>query len=109
MLINFDFAEFDMSKRSGVNIQIDCIHSRAICDEIADRLRIILRRETSELPAYLKYLVERLAESDDEVILSATPSWVAPSIIPSLEDMMVRLETITPPQEDAPELADLAD
>lgn len=93
-----------MSKRSGVNIQIDCTHSRAICDEIADRLRIILRRETAELPPYLKYLVERFAESDGEVVLSATPSGVAPSIVPSLEDMIVRRDLIASHQEDAPAL-----
>jgi hypothetical protein len=98
-----------MSKRSGVNIQIDDTHSRAICDEIADRLRIILRRETAELPPNLKYLVERLAQSDSEVVLSATPSRVAPSIVPSLEDMIVWRELIVPHREDAPALADLAD
>ena len=80
------------------NIQIDHTHSRAICDEIADRLREILRREAAELPPYLQQLVERLAESD-----------VAPSIVPSLEDMMVRRELITFYHEDAPAYADLAD
>jgi hypothetical protein len=87
-----------MSKRSGVNIQIDHTHSRAICDEIADRLREILRREAAELPPYLQHLVERLAEGDD-----------APSIVPSLEDMMARRQRITSDHEDAPAYADLAD
>jgi hypothetical protein len=89
-----------MSKRSGVNIQINHTHSRAICDEIAYRLRQILRRESAELPPYLQQLVERLAESEGDV---------APSIVPSLEDMMVRREQITLYHEDAPAYADLAD
>jgi hypothetical protein len=98
-----------MSKRSDVNIQIDWTHSRAICDEIADRLRILLRRETAELPSYLQYLVERFAESEGEVVLLAKPSGVAPSIVPSLEDMIVRRDLLTSHQEDALALADLAD
>ena len=62
-----------------MNMQIEAVHSRAICDEIGDRLREILRRDaTSELPPRLQHLMERLAEADCET---------APSLVPSLEDM----------------------
>ena len=37
-----------MSNR--VNVEIDSIHSRAICKEIGERLRISLSRESPELP-----------------------------------------------------------
>jgi len=63
-----------------MNMQIEAVHSRAICDEIGDRLREILRREaTNELPPRLQHLMERLAEADRET---------APSLVPSLEDMI---------------------
>jgi hypothetical protein len=89
-----------MSKTSGVSIQIDHTHSRAICDEIADRLREFLRREPAELPPYLQQLVQRFAESEREV---------APSIVPSLDDMMPRRQQISSDHQDAPAYADLAD
>ena len=72
-----------MSKKNDANIQIDHMHSRAICDEIGDRLRETLGREPVELPPRLRLLVERLAELDGEV---------APSIIPSFGDMLPRRE-----------------
>jgi hypothetical protein len=84
-----------MSKRRGVNIRIDHMHSRAICDEIGDRLRDIFRRSTTELPLRLQSLIEQLSEADGEV---------APSIVPSFEDM-----TGVPHCEDTPAYSDLAD
>lgn len=57
---------------------IDSGHCRAICDEIADRLRILLDKETSEIPQQLRLLIDRLAELDGEQ---------APSIVPALDDM----------------------
>lgn len=69
-----------MIARTGVSVQIDALHSREICAEIGDRLREILQREAaSELPPRLRYLMERLTEADCEV---------APSLVPSLEDMV---------------------
>ena len=65
-----------MSKRSDVNMGMDQLHSRAICDEIGDRLRQILPPVAGPLPPRLQYLLDRLA--DDEL---------SPSIVPSLEDM----------------------
>jgi hypothetical protein len=67
--------------RNGAILQIDSVHSRAICDEIGDRLREMLRRETkAELPPSLQYLIEQLADADRDI---------APPIVPSLEDMIV--------------------
>jgi hypothetical protein len=69
-----------MLARTGVSVQIDALHSREICAEIGDRLREIFRREAaSELPPRLLYLMERLTEADREA---------APSLVPSLEDMV---------------------
>jgi hypothetical protein len=72
-----------MSKKNAADIRIDHIHSRAICDEIGDRLRVTLGREALELPPRLQMLVDRLAELDGSA---------APSIAPSLEDMLPRRE-----------------
>ncbi len=69
-----------MLTTTGMNMRIDAVHSRAICDEIGDRLREKLGREaTCELPPHLQHLIERLAEADRET---------APSLVPSLEDMI---------------------
>jgi len=70
-----------MLMRSGAGLPIDAVHARAICDEIGDRLRDILRRQASnELPPRLRYLMEQLAKLDDDG---------SPSIIPALDDMMI--------------------
>ena len=55
-------------------ICIDSLHSRAICDEIGYRLRILLQREALELPPSLRALLDRFAELD---------SVASPSIVPS--------------------------
>jgi len=72
-----------MSKKNAADIRIDQIHSRAICDEIGERLRETLRREAPELPSRLQLLVDRLAELDGRS---------APSIVPSFEDLLPRRE-----------------
>jgi hypothetical protein len=59
-------------------LAFDDTHSRAICDEIGERLRDVLGRDVSEMPAYLCRLVERLAELD------RVPG---PSLVPCIEDM----------------------
>jgi hypothetical protein len=88
-----------MSMTSRVNIDLDHVHCRAICDEIGDRLREILRRSASELPPRLNDLMARLAEADRE------PS---PSIVPSFGDMMAERETLAPHLDDRFLDADLA-
>lgn len=69
-----------MSSQRALPVQIDSGHCRAICDEIGDRLRILLDKQASELPQQLRLLIDRLAELDGEQ---------APSIVPSLDDMTV--------------------
>jgi hypothetical protein len=53
------WTEFDMQNRI---VRIDQIHSRAICTEVAERLRIILAMEQSEVPSGLKSQIDRLRE-----------------------------------------------
>jgi hypothetical protein len=68
-----------MSAIKGGSGSIDAVHSRAICEEVGERLRELLSRGPQpELPARLKYLMERLAQAD----LVASPS-----IVPSLDPM----------------------
>jgi len=67
-----------MSGLKALPVQIDSGHCRAICDEIGDRLRILLDKEASQMPRQLRLLVDRLAELDGEQ---------APSIVPSMDDM----------------------
>jgi hypothetical protein len=45
-------------------IQIDSSHCRAICEEIGDRLRIMLDRNATTLPPRLQVLMLRLAAQD---------------------------------------------
>jgi hypothetical protein len=66
-----------MAGRDAAGLALDSTHSRAICDEIGERLRDALSREVSEIPSYLCQLVDRLAE------LERVP---APSIVPSIDD-----------------------
>lgn len=69
-----------MSSQKALPLQIDSGHCRAICDEIGDRLRILLDREAGQLPHRLRLLMDRLAELDGEE---------APSIVPAMDDMIV--------------------
>ncbi|MCP4618320.1 MAG: hypothetical protein GY844_18030 [Bradyrhizobium sp.] len=55
--------------------KIDSTHCRAICDEIGERLRIMLDREATALPVRLQVLMLRLAAQD----LAGSPS-IAPSV-----------------------------
>jgi hypothetical protein len=58
-------------------------HCRAICEEVGARLALILRPGTSDLPPRLAELLDRLALLDHD----------APSIAPSLEDMVTPRKT----------------
>ena len=59
-------------------LQIDSLHARAICDEIGERLRRVLRPE-ADLPVRLQILIAQLADQDRVL---------APSIVPDLDDMI---------------------
>lgn len=64
-------------------IGIDSAHCRAICDEIGDRLRMILDREATALPPRLQLLMQRLAEQD---------LVMAPSIVPDIDETVWQVE-----------------
>jgi hypothetical protein len=67
-----------MQRMPAPNIQIDRVHCRAICEEIAYRLNQLLNMKTSDLPPQLSLLLDRLRQQDQEE---------SPSIAPSLEEM----------------------
>jgi hypothetical protein len=69
-----------MLSQKALLLRIDSGHCRAICDEIGDRLRILLDKEPGEIPQRLRLLIDRLAELD------GVP---APSIVPAMDDMIV--------------------
>jgi len=66
-------------------LRIDGLHCRAICDEIGERLQIMLRPDAAELPAGLQILIDRLADQDRQL---------APSIVPDLDDMIRQPATV---------------
>jgi hypothetical protein len=69
-----------MSSQKALPLQIDSGHCRAICDEIGDRLRILLDREAGEIPQSLRLLIDRLAQLDGPR--------QAPSIVPAMDDII---------------------
>lgn len=69
-----------MAGRKDIALAIDDTHCRAICDEIGDRLRDILKREVSEIPPRLLVLIDKLAQLEH-----------APSIVPSIDEMSLPL------------------
>lgn len=66
---------FDWIAMSKQVDRIDSVHSRAICGEIAERLRASLSNP-SLLPAFLGHKLDRLREMEDR----------SPSIVPSMKD-----------------------
>ena len=54
-------------------VRIDHIHSRAICDEVADRLRIVLTKDVPDVPGSLKSQIVRLRRLDQSpsIVLSS--------------------------------------
>ena len=68
-----------MLSQKPLPLQIDSGHCRAICDEIGDRLRILLDKEACGIPRHLQVLVDRLAELDGRQ---------APSIVPAMQEMV---------------------
>jgi hypothetical protein len=65
-----------MPKRSIEALALDHAHCRAICDEIGERLRQVLKPEALEIPQRLLTLLDRLAELEQ-----------APSIVPSIDEV----------------------
>jgi hypothetical protein len=67
-------------------LQIDSIHCRAICDEIGERMRAIHGRQMPAASPYLQSLIDRLSELDQQA---------APSIAPSIDDMIWQPAALT--------------
>lgn len=55
-------------------LQIDSMHCRAICEEIGERLRIVLARESANLPDRLRSLMDQFAEQEFDLAPSIAPS-----------------------------------
>jgi hypothetical protein len=54
-------------------INLDLSHSRAMCTEIGERLREILARDKTELPAQIENRLSRLRELEDDDSPSIVP------------------------------------
>jgi hypothetical protein len=65
-----------MAKPTAVHLAIDPVHCRAICEEIGERLRYLLKREMSDIPLPLLILLDKFADLE-----------FAPSIVPSMDEM----------------------
>jgi len=55
------------------HINLDLAHSRAMCTEIGERLREILARDKTELPAQIENRLSRLRELEDDDSPSIVP------------------------------------
>jgi hypothetical protein len=64
-----------MPCRNAEALALDHAHCRAICEEIGERLRQVLKPEALEIPRRLLLLLDRLAELDE-----------APSIVPPIDE-----------------------
>jgi hypothetical protein len=73
-----------MLASNGEQPWIDDLHTRAICEEIGERLREMLRHSASDgLPPRLHDLMQELARAELEA---------APPLVPSIEDMTAQNE-----------------
>ena len=52
------------------DVQINRIHSRAVCDEIGERLSVALSSQSIELPSHLVALIKELATIEPREALS---------------------------------------
>jgi hypothetical protein len=71
-----------MRKPNAANLVLDSTHCRAICDEIGERLRSIMKPTASDVPPRLLDLIRRLAALEQRELLQVE---LAPSIVPSSE------------------------
>jgi hypothetical protein len=67
-----------MSSHNALPPLLDSLHCQAICEEVGERLRILLDRDTPELPQQLRSLLARFAELERVQ---------APSIVPAMGDL----------------------
>ena len=75
-----------MSKNNAASLQLDHAHCRAICDEIGERLGLILRPQVSAIPQHLLALIEKLKQSNVDNCIQLEH---APSIAPSFDEMPI--------------------
>jgi hypothetical protein len=73
-----------MRKLNAATLVLDSIHCRAICDEIGERLRSIMKPAASDVPPRLLDLIGRLAALEQRDLLQME---LAPSIVPSSEEI----------------------
>jgi hypothetical protein len=52
------------------HVQIDRIHGCAVCEEMGERLSVVLRSQSIELPTRLLALIEELAKIEPGEVLS---------------------------------------
>jgi hypothetical protein len=64
-----------MPYRNAEALALDHVHCRAICEEIGERLRQVLKPDALKIPQRLLALLDRLRELDE-----------APSIVPSIDE-----------------------
>jgi hypothetical protein len=72
-----------MRKQNAADLVLDPTHCRAICDEIGERLRSIMKPAVSDVPSRLLDLIARLAAQEQRDLLQVE---LAPSIVPSSEE-----------------------
>jgi hypothetical protein len=72
-----------MRKQNAADLVLDPTHCRAICDEIGERLRSIMKPAVSDVPPRLLDLIARLAALEQRDLLQVE---LAPSIVPSSEE-----------------------
>jgi hypothetical protein len=72
-----------MRKQNAADLVLDPTHCRAICDEIGERLRSIMKPAVSDVPPRLLDLIARLATQEQRDLLQVE---LAPSIVPSSEE-----------------------
>lgn len=60
-------------------IELDHLHSTAVCQGVGERLRDALSREAPDLPQHLRTLIDRLPELDREN---------TPSVVPDADKMI---------------------
>jgi len=82
MMINAQKPIVSMASIEPADTFLDHTHCRAICEEIGDRLREVLDRNTSRTPPNLQRLIDRLADLERES---------APSIVPSFDELDPRI------------------
>ena len=73
-----------MRKQNAADLVLDPTHCRAICDEIGERLRSIMKPAVSDVPPRLLDLIARLAALEQRDLLQVE---LAPSIVPSSEEI----------------------